>query len=86
MWRISTLGKAYSTITFANLTGAAVGETTGTGTNATITLDTDAAGHGWYIGGLTTEDGGQVQRTQDGGQATELGMLSSVFCLQSSVL
>jgi Bacterial Ig domain/Matrixin len=36
-------------ITFTNLTGAAVGETKGSGTNATITLDTDAAGHGWYI-------------------------------------
>jgi hypothetical protein len=39
-------------ITFRNLTGAAVGETNGEGTNATITLDTDAAGHGWYEGGM----------------------------------
>jgi Matrixin len=37
------------TVTFTNLTGAAVGETKGDGSNATITLDTDAAGHGWYI-------------------------------------
>jgi len=36
-------------VTFTNLTGAAVGETKGSGANATITLDTDAAGHGWYI-------------------------------------
>jgi len=36
-------------VTFANLTGAAVGETKGEGANAAITLDTDAAGHGWYI-------------------------------------
>lgn len=40
------------TITLRNLTGAAIGETTGSGTNATITLDTDAAGHGWYEGGM----------------------------------
>jgi hypothetical protein len=37
------------TFNFNNLTGAAVGETKGSGINATITLDTDAAGHGWYI-------------------------------------
>jgi hypothetical protein len=37
------------TVTFANLPGAAVGETKGAGANAAITLDTDAAGHGWYI-------------------------------------
>lgn len=39
-------------VNFANLTGAAVGETKGEGaaaTIATITLDTDAAGHGWYV-------------------------------------
>ena len=40
---------ASPTVTFANLTGAAIGETKGEGANATITLDTDAAGHGWYI-------------------------------------
>jgi hypothetical protein len=34
---------------FASLEGAAVGETQGEGTNAAITLDTDAAGHGWFI-------------------------------------
>ena len=39
-------------VTFRGLTGAAVGETTGSGVNATITLDTDAAGHGWYEGGM----------------------------------
>ena len=39
-------------VTFRDLTGAAVGETTGEGANATITLDTDAAGYGWYEGGL----------------------------------
>lgn len=39
-------------ITFRDLTGAAVGETTGEGANASITLDTDAAGHGWYEGGM----------------------------------
>ena len=38
-------GFASPSITFTNL----IGETQGSGTNATITLDTDAAGHGWYI-------------------------------------
>jgi hypothetical protein len=33
----------------ADLTGAAVAQTTGTGSNAQITFDADAAGHGWYI-------------------------------------
>jgi VCBS repeat-containing protein len=36
-------------VTFANLPGTAVGETKGEGADATITLDTDAAGHGWFI-------------------------------------
>jgi len=40
---------ASSVITFSNLTGAAVGSTQGSGAAATITLDTNAAGHGWYI-------------------------------------
>ena len=83
IWKISSLSSPLQ-INFLDLTGAAVGETTGSGANATITLDTNAAGHGWYIGGLTTKDGGQVQRTQNGGQVTELGMLSSVFSQQSS--
>ena len=39
-------------ITFANLPDAAADETVGTDANATITLDTDAAGHGWYKGGM----------------------------------
>ena len=39
-------------ITFRDLTGAAVGETTGEGANATITLDTNAAGYSWYEGGM----------------------------------
>ena len=43
------LDYASPAITFTNLTGAAVGETKGEGAEATITLDTDAAGHGWYI-------------------------------------
>jgi len=36
-------------VTFSDLTGSAVGETKGEGLNAQITLDTNAAGHGWYI-------------------------------------
>ena len=34
---------------FTNLPGTAVGETVGAGSSATITLDTNAAGHGWFI-------------------------------------
>jgi hypothetical protein len=36
-------------LSFANLVGGAVGQTTGEGINATITLDTNAAGNGWFI-------------------------------------
>jgi predicted Zn-dependent protease len=44
-------GTDYMTLagTFANLPGTAVGETKGEGADATIILDTDAAGHGWFI-------------------------------------
>ena len=68
------------TITFRDLTGSAVGETVGKGANATITLDTDAAGHGWYIGGLTTEDRGQNLSTP----SSIFNPLSSVFRPPSS--
>ena len=34
---------------FSDLPGTAVGETTGEGATAAITLDTTAAGHGWYV-------------------------------------
>ena len=37
------------TVTFGSLAGGAVGQTTGEGANAGITLDTNAAGHGWFI-------------------------------------
>jgi hypothetical protein len=36
-------------LSFANLAGGAVGQTTGEGANATITLDDNAAGYGWFI-------------------------------------
>ncbi|WP_223910105.1 hypothetical protein [Rhodoferax lithotrophicus] len=36
-------------VTFGDLTGTAVGTTTGQGPTAQITLDTTAAGHGWYV-------------------------------------
>lgn len=53
MWKLSeTTDHLPPQTTFRDLTGAAVGETTGSGTNPTITLDTDAAGHGWYEGGM----------------------------------
>jgi len=46
-------GPGYSldslSVTFADLTGGAVGQTIGEGVNANITLDTNAAGHNWYI-------------------------------------
>jgi hypothetical protein len=37
------------TVTFGDLPGGAVGQTTGEGANTSITLDSTAAGHGWYI-------------------------------------
>jgi len=37
------------TVTFADLPDSSTGKTTGTGPSASITLDKDAAGHGWYI-------------------------------------
>lgn len=36
-------------VDFLDLPGTAVGTTTGEGLSAQITLDTDAAGHGWYV-------------------------------------
>ena len=48
---LSSLLSAASGVTygFSELLGAAVANTTGEGANAAITLDTTAAGHGWYI-------------------------------------
>ena len=44
------IASAQQTLTgFADLPSTAVGETTGRGPTAQITLDTTAAGHGWYI-------------------------------------
>ena len=37
------------TFSFGNLPGGAVGQTVGDGVNANITLDTNAAGNGWFI-------------------------------------
>jgi hypothetical protein len=37
------------TVAFGDLTGSAVGTTVSTGPTAQITLDADAAGHGWYV-------------------------------------
>ena len=39
-------GVSYS---FSNLSGAALAQTTGTGANASITLDNNAAGHNWFM-------------------------------------
>ena len=68
-----------ATITFRDLTGAAVGETNGTGPNATITLDNDAAGHGWYTGGMSALDGLSLDAnfssfSEDTGSRIEYGM------------
>lgn len=38
-----------SLISFSDLAGTAVGETKGQGTSAQITLDSNAAGHGWFV-------------------------------------
>ena len=44
------LAEASGTVSgFQDLAGAAVGQTTGEGANAQITLDPTAAGHGWYV-------------------------------------
>lgn len=49
-------GVSQSLVGFANLTDNAVGETTGTGLSAKITLDTNAAGHGWFIDPTPTDN------------------------------
>ena len=57
-WKISNLLEALSldadlagldSLHFADLPASSLGQTTGTGPTAQITLDTTAAGHGWYI-------------------------------------
>jgi hypothetical protein len=45
--RLST--QLASIIRFSDLPGPSLAQTTGTGASAQITLDTDAAGHGWFI-------------------------------------
>ena len=40
---------SHSLTGFADLAATAIGETTGKGLTAQITLDTNSAGHGWYI-------------------------------------
>ena len=51
-------------LNFTNLPGTAVGETVGTGNTATITLDTNAAGHGWFID-ATPGDNSEYLATSD---------------------
>ncbi len=58
-WKISSpsdtpslanvLTAATQNLTFADLNGSELGQTLGTGPTAQITLDNNAAGHGWYI-------------------------------------
>ena len=46
----ATIASASKSLTdFTDLPGTAVGQTTGEGASATITPDTNAAGHGWYV-------------------------------------
>jgi hypothetical protein len=53
IWRISPDNSSSLlnglNLTFSSLPGPAVAQTTGSGTEARIPLDTDAAGHGWCI-------------------------------------
>jgi len=50
MFRYIPVDIIYHPLTsLGNLTGIVIGETSGTGPSARITLDTDAAGYGWYI-------------------------------------
>jgi hypothetical protein len=44
-----TFNASAITVTFSDLAGGAVGQTTGEGAKATITLDANAAGNGWFI-------------------------------------
>ena len=61
----SILASASNALTsFTNLPGTAVGETVSTGIAATITLDTNAAGHGWFID-TTPVDNSEYLATSD---------------------
>ena len=51
-------------LTITDLAGTAVGETTSAGSTATITLDTNAAGHGWFIDS-TPADNSEYLPTSD---------------------
>jgi hypothetical protein len=56
-WKISLASEPVDTalllgglnVSFSDLPGSAVVQTTGTGSSAQITLDLDAAGYGWYV-------------------------------------
>ena len=52
------------TYSFGMLPGTAVGQTVSTGISATITLDTNAAGHGWFIDS-TASDNSEYLPTSD---------------------
>jgi VCBS repeat-containing protein len=70
---------------FSDLAGTAVGQTIGEGANASITLDTNAAGHGWYVDAtpwdntddyLPTADAGVWQAKTGTAAATQMDLLS----------
>ncbi len=48
-------------VSFANLGASSIGETLGNGLTAQITLDTNAAGHGWFID--ATPEGNRTNKT-----------------------
>jgi Matrixin len=70
---------------FSNLAGTAVGQTNGEGAAASITLDSNAAGHGWYVDAtpadntddfLPTADAGVWQAKAGTVAATQMDLLS----------
>jgi Matrixin len=83
---MNLLADASQTFTgFSDLAGTAVGQTNGEGANAAITLDSNAAGHGWYVDAtpwdntddyLPTADAGVWQAKVGTAAATQMDLLS----------
>jgi hypothetical protein len=80
------IASAQSTLTgFTDLPATALGQTTGEGASAQITLDSNAAGHGWYVDPtpldntdeyLPTSQAGVWQAKADSAAANRMDMLS----------
>jgi VCBS repeat-containing protein len=62
---MTALANASSAFTFSNLPGPSLGTTVGEGATAQITLDTDAAGHGWYVGATPLDNTDDYLPTSD---------------------